>query len=286
MAYGLNQGVVVQVTKLGVITDMNAIKAIILIAAVLCVSFPSAQTAEDITITVVYNNVPYDAKLDTSWGLSILIEGLEDTILFDTGGDGLMLLSNMEKLGIAPKTIETIVLSHIHMDHIGGLSEFLQKNREVTVYLPASFPLHLKRNIMSATNALIAVDTAQKICAQVWSTGELGTSLREQSLMITTGKGIVIITGCAHPGIVNIVKYAKEYLNQNVYLVMGGFHLMAYTEYQVVAIINELKEMGVRKVAPSHCTGGKPIELFEAAWDGDFIDLGCGAKLRITFNDQ
>lgn len=254
--------------------------------AVLCVSFLSAHAAEDITITVVYNNVPYDEELTTSWGLSILIEGLEDTILFDTGGDGLILLSNMDKLGIAPSIIETVVLSHIHMDHIGGLSELLKKNKDITVYLPASFLDHLKRDIMRATKALIPVDTTQKICAQVWSTGELGTSLREQSLMITTSKGVIIITGCAHPGIVNIVKYAKEYFDRDIYLVMGGFHLMAYTEYQVIETISALKEMGVRKVAPSHCTGGKPIELFKAAWDEDFVDLGCGAKLRITFNDQ
>ena len=276
----------IQGTKLRIFTDMSTIKTIILMIAVLCVSFLSAHAAGDITITVVYNNVPYDEELTTSWGLSILIEGLEDTILFDTGGDGSILLSNMEKLGIAPSIIETVVLSHIHMDHIGGLSELLQKNNDITVYLPASFPNHLKRNIMSATKALIPVDTTQKICAQVWSTGELGTSLREQSLMITTSKGIIIITGCAHPGIVNIVKYAKEHFDRDIYLVMGGFHLMAYTEYQVIETIGALKEMGVRKVAPSHCTGGKPIELFKAAWDEDFIDLGCGAKLRITFNAQ
>jgi len=277
---------VIQGTKLRIFTDMSTIKMIILMIAVLCVSFLSAHAAEDITITVVYNNVPYDEELTTSWGLSILIEGLEDTILFDTGGDGLILLSNMDKLGIAPSIIETVVLSHIHMDHIGGLSELLKKNKDITVYLPASFLDHLKRDIMRATKALIPVDTTQKICAQVWSTGELGTSLREQSLMITTSKGVIIITGCAHPGIVNIVKYAKEYFDRDIYLVMGGFHLMAYTEYQVIETISALKEMGVRKVAPSHCTGGKPIELFKAAWDEDFVDLGCGAKLRIAFNDQ
>lgn len=276
----------IQGTKLRIFTDMSTIKMIILMIAVLCVSFLSAHAAEDITITVVYNNVPYDEELTTSWGLSILIEGLEDTILFDTGGDGLILLSNMDKLGIAPSIIETVVLSHIHMDHIGGLSELLKKNKDITVYLPASFLDHLKRDIMRATKALIPVDTTQKICAQVWSTGELGTSLREQSLMITTSKGVIIITGCAHPGIVNIVKYAKEYFDRDIYLVMGGFHLMAYTEYQVIETISALKEMGVRKVAPSHCTGGKPIELFKAAWDEDFVDLGCGAKLRIAFNDQ
>jgi 7,8-dihydropterin-6-yl-methyl-4-(beta-D-ribofuranosyl)aminobenzene 5'-phosphate synthase len=269
-----------------VLTDVNTFKTMILMVTMLCFSFLHAHAAEFITITVVYNNVPYDETLTTSWGLSIFIEGVEDTILFDTGGDGAILLSNMEKLGIAPNTIETVVLSHIHGDHIGGLTELLKKNNGVTVYLPASFPDHIKSNISSITKSLISVDTTRKICTQVWSTGELGTSLREQSLIIITEKGLVIITGCAHPGIVNIVKYAREYFDRDIYLVMGGFHLMAYQQYQIADIISELKDLGVQKVAPSHCTGGEAIELFKTAWNDDFFDLGCGAKLRVFLNDQ
>ena len=265
---------------------MNTVRKTILMVAVLCVSFLCAHPAESITITVVYNNEPYDETLTTSWGLSMFIEGVEDTLLFDTGGDGSILLSNMKKLGIAPHTTETVILSHIHGDHIGGLNELLKKNNMITVYLPASFPDRLKRNISGKTKALVSVDTTQRICTQVWSTGELGTSPREQSLIIVTEKGLIIVTGCAHPGIVNIVKYAKEYFDRNIYLVMGGFHLMAYQQHQIVNMISELKDLGVQKVAPSHCTGGKAIELFKAAWNDDFIDLGCGAKLRIYQNGQ
>jgi len=134
--------------------------------------------------------------------------------------------------------------------------------------------------------AVVLVDKPKKICAQVWSTGELGTSMKEQSLVITTGKGLIIITGCAHPGIVNIVEFAKEYLNQKIYLVLGGFHLMSYQDNQVKQIINKLKALGVKKIAPSHCTGGRPIELFKAAWNEDFMDLGCGAELNIPLNDE
>ena len=134
--------------------------------------------------------------------------------------------------------------------------------------------------------AVVLVDKPKKICAQVWSTGELGTSMKEQSLVIITEKGLIIITGCAHPGIVNIVEFVKKYLNQKIYLVLGGFHLMSYQDNQVKEIINELKALGVKKVAPSHCTGGRPIELFKAAWHEDFIDLGCGAELSIPLSDE
>ncbi len=262
---------------------MRIVASIIL---VLCFSFSYADVAEPITITVVYNNVPHDEDLTTGWGLSILIQGLEDTILFDTGEDGSILLSNMEKLEINLQSIETVVLSHIHMDHIGGLTALLEKNDKVSVYLPCSFPDNIKNNTANMAKAVVLVDKPKKICAQVWSTGELGTSMKEQSLVIITEKGLIIITGCAHPGIVNIVEFVKKYLNQKIYLVLGGFHLMSYQDNQVKEIINELKALGVKKVAPSHCTGGRPIELFKAAWNEDFIDLGCGAELSIPLSDE
>ena len=84
---------------------------------------------EDLTITVVYNNVPYDSRLSTAWGISCFNGGLEKTILFDTGGNGQVLLANMEKTGIAPKEVEIVFLSHIHEDHAGGLWDLLQKKR-------------------------------------------------------------------------------------------------------------------------------------------------------------
>lgn len=239
--------------------------------------------SKDINITVTYNNVPYDKDLTTSWGISIFIEGLEKSILFDTGADGSILLSNMEKLGIDPKKIEIVMLSHIHMDHIGGLEAILEKNNKVYVYLPSSFSRDFKNNVRKKAKEVISVKDPIKVCKQVWSTGELGTLLKEQSLVIDTPKGLVVITGCAHPGIVNIVKFAKDYLKKDVYLVLGGFHLMSYNENQVKEIIRELKALKIKKIAPSHCTGGKPIELFREAWDKNFIELGCGAKLKITF---
>jgi 7,8-dihydropterin-6-yl-methyl-4-(beta-D-ribofuranosyl)aminobenzene 5'-phosphate synthase len=96
--------------------------------------------AKDLSITVSYDNNPYKERLTAAWGFSCVIRGTEKTILFDTGGDGSILLANMEELGINPKEIDLVVLSHIHGDHVGGLSSFLEKNPEVVVYLPKSFP--------------------------------------------------------------------------------------------------------------------------------------------------
>lgn len=233
-------------------------------------------------MTVIYNNVPYNQELTTAWGMSCLIEGLEKTILFDTGGDGAVLLANMAKLGIDPMTIDTVVLSHIHSDHTGGLWDLLEKNSRVIVYVLESFPKDFKNRVEHLCGKVISVREPIEIGKDVWSTGELGAWMKEQSLVIDTKKGLIIITGCAHPGIVDIVKFTREHFQQDVYLVFGGFHLMAYSERQVTGIISDLKKMGVGKVGPSHCTGEKQIDMFRNAWGKDFIELGCGAKLEIN----
>ncbi len=242
--------------------------------------------ANEITITVPYNNVPLNEDLKTDWGISIFIEGLQKSILFDTGGDGSILLSNMEKLKIAPTEVELIVLSHIHGDHVGGLEALLKRNNKVSVYLPSSFPDDFKNKVKSITGKLLTVKEPLRICENVWSTGELGTSIKEQSLVIATPKGLIVVTGCAHPGIVDIVKFVKNHFKENIYLLLGGFHLISYSENEIKEIIRELKALKVDKIAPSHCTGERPIELFKEAWEEDFINLGCGAKINISLEDE
>lgn len=103
--------------------------------------------AEGLTITIVYDNNRYDERLETAWGFSCLVEGLEKTILFDTGGDSAMLLRNMSKLRIDPQSVDVIVISHIHCDHLGGLSGLLEENNNVTVYLPQSLPESIKNTV-------------------------------------------------------------------------------------------------------------------------------------------
>ena len=94
-------------------------------------------------LTTVYDNEVYlevsATGLTSEWGFSCLIEVSGERILFDTGGDGSILLRNMERLGIDPEDLTTIVLSHEHWDHTGGLSDLLMTNRDAEVYLLASF---------------------------------------------------------------------------------------------------------------------------------------------------
>ena len=232
------------------------------------------------TITVVYDNNPYKQGLETGWGFGCVITGAEKTILFDTGRDH-SLLNNMEKLAIEPNSIDTVVLSHIHPDHTGGLGSLLEKNPDVTVYLPKSFPKRFKDNVRSCEAKIVAVEQSLKICENVYSTGQLGKLIKEQSLIIRTEAGLLVITGCAHPGIVKIVNTAKELLKDDILLVMGGFHLEWATKGKIEKIISAFKRLHVQYAYPCHCSGDKARSLFEKHFGKNYINIGAGKVITM-----
>ena len=239
-----------------------------------------------LTLTVVYDNYSFDSRLETAWGFSCLVEGMKKNILFDTGGDGQILLANMQKLGIDLSKIDIVVLSHIHGDHTGGLSLFLTSNPRVSVYLPQSFPKGFKKSVKKQGAEIIEIKESLEICSNVYSTGEMGTLIKEQSLIINTTKGLIVITGCAHPGIVKIIQKAKEITGTQVYLVLGGFHLAGAPKSTITQIIQEFEKEKVGKVAPCHCSGDLTRKLFEATYGNDFIIVGAGKSYQLNSSNE
>jgi 7,8-dihydropterin-6-yl-methyl-4-(beta-D-ribofuranosyl)aminobenzene 5'-phosphate synthase len=235
-----------------------------------------AKTVKDLSIIVTYDNNRYQEGLTSAWGFSCLIKGTEQTILFDTGGNGSILLANMKQLRIDPQEIDVVVLSHIHGDHVGGLERFIQENRSVTIYLPASFPKSFKDSLKNTGIKIIEVHEPTKICQGVYATGELGTWIKEQSLMINTGKGTMVITGCAHPGIVKIITQAKDFTGNDVMFVTGGFHLGGECKSEIEEIIIGFRELKVNSVGPCHCSGDLARQMFKQAYRDDYIDVGVG----------
>ena len=237
---------------------------------------------QDISITVVYDNNPYKQGLETAWGFSCLITGQEKTILFDTGGDGSLLLGNMEKLAVDPNKIDIVVLSHIHGDHTGGLGSLLEKNPKMGVYLPKSFPTKFKDNVQAHGAKMVEVEQPIKICENVYSAGQPGKWIKEQSLIIQTDKGLILITGCAHPGIVNIVNIAKDLVKDDFLLVMGGFHLEWASRGKIEKIISAFEQWHVRYVGPCHCSGHKARSLFEKHFGKNYINIGAGKVITLA----
>ena len=235
---------------------------------------------KNISITVICDNNIYKEGLSTSWGFSCLIEGTKNTILFDTGGNSTLLLTNMNKLGINPQKIDLVVLSHIHHDHVGGLEGLLQQNKEITVFFPVSFPARFKDDLIKSGVQTAVIQDPALICKSVYSTGELGTWIKEQSLIIHTDKGILVITGCAHPGIVKIVKTAKTLIRDDVLLLMGGFHLAGTSKPVIEGIISKIKRLGVRYAGPCHCSGDLARQLFKIEYGNNYIDVGVGRIIK------
>jgi 7,8-dihydropterin-6-yl-methyl-4-(beta-D-ribofuranosyl)aminobenzene 5'-phosphate synthase len=255
-----------------------------------------ADTEHRISITVTYDNNPCEQGLNTNWGFAAFIAGTEKTILFDTGPPTAnSLLDNMQKLAIEPDGIDVVVLSHIHGDHTGGLGSFLEKNSNVTIYLPKSFPTKFKDNARNSGAKIIEVNPvrrkasiskgvkeSEQICKNVYSTGLLGKWIKEQSLIIRTDKGLVVIIGCAHTGILNIMNTVKDPMEDDIFLVIGGFHLEWATKGRIEKIISAFKRLGVRYVGPCHCSGHKARSLFEKHFGSNYINMGAGKVITLT----
>ena len=236
--------------------------------------------ADVLKITIVYDNNSFDARLKRAWGLSALVEYHDQTLLFDTGGDGRILLENMRVLEIDPARIQSIVLSHAHGDHTGGLSALLDGGNQPSVYLLPSFADTYKHQLGLVTQ-VNEVTPGQVIADEILTTGEIGGNIPEQALVIRTGEGLVVITGCAHPGIVRIIERAMELTGDPVYLVLGGFHLGNKSEAEISAIIADFQRLGVQNVAPCHCTGERAIAMFADEYRQAFIQAGVGKVITI-----
>jgi 7,8-dihydropterin-6-yl-methyl-4-(beta-D-ribofuranosyl)aminobenzene 5'-phosphate synthase len=243
----------------------------------------SVETKTDsVKITILYDNYVYSPSTKSDWGFSCLIEGTEKTILFDTGMKGELLLNNVDKLNADLTKADILFLSHIHLDHTGGIDSVVSRITDLQACIPKSFPDDFeKRTGLKVVNR---IDKPVEICKEVFSTGEMGNQIKEQSLIINTEKGLVVITGCAHQGIIELLKKAKEILGKDIYLVIGGFHLLQDSETMTEEIINEFKKLGVKKCGATHCTGEKQIQMFKDAFGEDYINIGTGKILILKEN--
>lgn len=236
------------------------------------------EAAGPVTLTILYDNNTFDVRLQAAWGFACLVEVGERTVLFDTGGDGSILMQNMAILGVDPTAIDAVVLSHNHADHIRGLEAMLDSYDQLMVYVPESFAGEFGRQ-MGERARIVPVTGPMDILEGVRTTGEMGAAIVEQSLVVETARGLAVVTGCAHPGIVEIVRRAAS--EGEIDLVIGGFHLSDSSRGDVQAVIDGLLALGVRRIAPCHCTGAGATGAIEEAFGAGFVQCGVGAVITI-----
>jgi 7,8-dihydropterin-6-yl-methyl-4-(beta-D-ribofuranosyl)aminobenzene 5'-phosphate synthase len=236
----------------------------------------------DIQVTILYDNYVHTAGTQADWGFSCLIEGIEKTILFDTGTQPEIFQHNLDTLKVDLSAVDLVVISHEHGDHTGGLWSFLEKKQDVAVYVPVSFSQDFEKRVRASGSRTVRVTYPVEICRDVWLTGEVKGPVNEQAIFLDTSQGLVLITGCAHPGVVNMIESARKALNKDVTFVFGGFHLMDKAKQDIQNIITKFEEMGVRKCGATHCTGEQQIEWFKQAYGENYVGMGAGRIIRIA----
>jgi 7,8-dihydropterin-6-yl-methyl-4-(beta-D-ribofuranosyl)aminobenzene 5'-phosphate synthase len=245
---------------------------------------PDTKSAGDtLRITVLFDNTAADARFQAAWGFATLIEHGGHTLLLDTGGDPRILLDNMDTLGIDPRRIEAIAISHGHGDHTNGLPGLVERGVRVPLYALTSFAPALRARV---GEALTVAETSpgDELIPGVFTTGAMvdpGVGIPEQALVIPTDQGLVVITGCAHQGIVAAVRRAKEMFDAPVHLVLGGFHLARKSGPEIQEIIAEFRRLSVRSVGATHCTGDQAIAAFAAVYGADFVKVGAGRVILV-----
>lgn len=255
-----------------------AVGGFVALAAVVESRGPAGAT---LRFTVLYDNYLHQEGTKPDWGFSCLIEGAEKTILFDTGTDPQILKHNIEALKVDLRKVDLVVLSHDHGDHVGGMPTVLAIKPDVTVYYPVSFPAEIGAKARAAGAETRTVDKPVAICEHVFVTGEMGVQIKETSLVLDTPGGLVVVTGCSHPGIVGILERAREIVDKPIQLVFGGFHLGNMPDAQVQKIIADFKRLGVERCGATHCTGDRPIALFKAAFGDKYVPVGTGRVIEV-----
>ena len=233
----------------------------------------------EIKVTILYDNTSFAPGTEADWGYSCLVEGAGKTILFDTGTKPEIFFGNVEALGVDLSEVDLVVISHEHGDHTGSLARVLEEHRGLTVYHPVSFSNEFVSSVARAGATSVPVTEPVEILDGVYLTGEMGGGIKEQSLILRTGDGPVVITGCSHPGIVEILEKSQQIIDEPVFMVFGGFHMLQHSDEETAEVIQRFNELGITRCGATHCTGDGQIADFRETYDENFVEMGTGRVL-------
>ena len=215
-----------------------------------------------VRLLIVYDNTSADARCSPDHGFACVVDAHGTRVLFDTGADGALLLHHMDHLGVAPASVDQVVISHAHGDHIGGLDALLEI-APVPVHLPASAA------VAPTVARTCPVTGPARIADGLHTTGQMPGQdypLQEQSLVVKTPAGSVVVVGCAHPGVDEILRAASRHGRARA--LVGGLH-----GFRDLAALSELD-----LVCPAHCT--QHAEEIGRAWPFKVTPGGVGRVLE------
>jgi 7,8-dihydropterin-6-yl-methyl-4-(beta-D-ribofuranosyl)aminobenzene 5'-phosphate synthase len=244
----------------------------------------------DARITIVFDNSGVAPRLRYGWGFAAVVDAGGARILFDAGPDPKALMYNLAVLGIEMSSVDAIFISHDHWDHIGGLTGVLPLAPRIPVHVPVSVSPMLTRRIERLGGVPIphgpAIEAGEgaplpEIAPGVLSTGEMEASPPEHSMIIETASGPAVLTGCCHQGVVNLVSRVTERCRRPVRCAAGGFHLFRAGPDEVGAVAMRLRELGVGRLVPTHCTGSRAAAILAREFGGDCLKGGAGTTLEV-----
>lgn len=257
-----------------------------------------------------FGSEEHGATLD--WGFSTLVRYGGMTILFDGGSSAKLLEHNAQALGVDLREVDIAVLSHNHYDHISGFDHLLAVNPSVKIFLPNDrllggrpsrdakeaewntahqrgyrFPeadvRYMKSHQEIAPGIRVIVTKSELVGYfskyPPYDQEPRLLGLPEITLALEIDDGWVLVTGCSHSGVVQIVQAAKSELGGDIQGLVGGFHLHPYSEEEVALVVGQLhNNFAVNAVAPAHCTGETAHVLFEKAFGQKYTEFGLGAR--------
>ena len=235
-------------------------------------------------LSILYDNRRLAAPFKAAWGFSCLI-GTD--LLFDTGGDFDTLCRNARAMKIDLGKIRHIVISHNHWDHTGGLWGLLKRHKGIRVYLCPRFGKALPDKIRRAGSIPITVQGWKTLRAGICLTAQMigqhkGKPIAERSLVISSANRLVIITGCAHAGVMEIVRAVKtKFSGRKIAFLAGGLHLKDMNETQIRQTVKSLRASGVQRLMACHCTGAKALNVIQKVYGRNSRMIKAGNKIKV-----
>lgn len=270
-------------------------------------------------ITVIVDNISNsELGLEGEWGLSLLVEYDNKKILLDTGGSNLF-LKNLKGLGFDVEDIDYGVLSHAHYDHGNGIPAFLKENAKAKFFLrdaakekcyhkrrffriyigiPKKLIKNYPERIELVTGDYKLIDGVYLIPHKSQGLASIGEREKmyirkdhkwfpddfahEQSLVLDTDKGLVILNSCSHGGVENIINEVQNtFPEKRIYGYIGGLHLFNKSNEEILNVAKAFKEKNIQYICTGHCTKNRAFGILKNELGENIEQLRVGLEINI-----